>query len=132
MHLQPNLRKAAVLLTSLAPEDAATLLKKLKPKQVEAVSIEIARLGALGSDEQESIITEFAESNPNALGGEAGGLDLAQALLEKALGKNARETLDNVRQSLDASQVQARENGSGSQHQSGRGTADDQCRFGVT
>jgi flagellar motor switch protein FliG len=99
---QPNLRKAAVLLTSLAPEDAATLLKKLKPKQVEAVSIEIARLGSLGSDEQESVITDFAESNPNALGGEAGGLDLAQALVEKALGKNARETLDNVRQSLDA------------------------------
>ncbi len=102
VHNFPNLRKAAVLLTSLSAEDAATLLKKLKPKQVEAVSIEIARLGSLGSEEQESVITEFAESNPNALGGEAGGLELAQALVEKALGKNARETLDNVKQSLDA------------------------------
>ncbi len=102
MFSSPNLRKAAVLLTSLSPEDAANLLKRLKPKQVEAVSVEIARLGALGSDEQEAVITDFAESNPNALGGEAGGLELAQALVEKALGKNARETLDNVKQSLDA------------------------------
>ncbi len=97
-----NIRKAAVLLTSLPAEEAANLLKRLKPKQVEAVSVEIARLGATASDEQEAIITEFAESNPNALGGEAGGLDVAQALVEKALGKNARETLDNVKQSLDA------------------------------
>jgi flagellar motor switch protein FliG len=99
---QSNLRKAAILLTSLPSEEAASLLKILKPKQVEAVSVEIARLSALGSDEQEAVITEFAESNPNALGGEAGGLELAQALVEKALGKNARETLDNVKQSLDA------------------------------
>ena len=40
-----ELRKAAVLLTSLPQEQAAQLMAKLEPKQVEAVSIEIAKLG---------------------------------------------------------------------------------------
>lgn len=87
---------------SLPQESAAQLLGKLEEKQLEAVSIEIAKLGRLASDEQESVITEFTASNPNALGGEAGGLDLAKSLVEKALGKNAGNALDNVRQSIEA------------------------------
>ena len=39
-----DLRKAAVLLMSLPPEQAAGLLGKLDPRQMEAVSIEIAKL----------------------------------------------------------------------------------------
>ena len=39
-----GLRKAAVLLMSLPQDEAAAVLSKLKPKQIEAVSIEIARL----------------------------------------------------------------------------------------
>ncbi len=97
-----NLRKAAVLLTSLPQEDAAKLLGKLKPKQVEAVSIEIAKLGRISSDEQEEVIQEFADQNPNSVGTEGGGLDLAKSLVEKALGRSAAETLDNVRQSIEA------------------------------
>ena len=85
VHSPFYLRKAAVLLTSLPAEEAANLLKRLKPKQVEAVSVEIARLGALGSDEQETTITEFAESNPNALGGEAGGVGEAGSVAAEAI-----------------------------------------------
>ena len=40
-----NTRKAAILLMSLPQEQAAQLLSKLSPKQVEVVSIEIAKLG---------------------------------------------------------------------------------------
>ncbi len=40
----PDVRKAAVLLMSLAQDQAAQLLSKLEAKQVEAVSIEIAKL----------------------------------------------------------------------------------------
>ena len=98
----PEVRKAAVLLMSLPETEAAALMSKLTPKQVELVSIEIAKLGNISGDEQEMAIKEFAESNPQAMGGGSGGLDLAKSLVEKALGKNAGGTLENVRQQIEA------------------------------
>jgi flagellar motor switch protein FliG len=98
----PEIRKAAVLLTSLPEEEAGKLLAKLTPKQVEAVSIEIAKLGSVNGDEQESTIKEFAEANPSSYGAGSGGLDLAKNLVERALGKNAGSTLENVRQQIEA------------------------------
>jgi flagellar motor switch protein FliG len=86
----------------LPEEQAGAILSKLTPKQVEAVSIEIAKLGRVSADEQETVINEFADSNPASLGGNVGGLDLAKSLVEKALGKNATDTIDNVRQSIEA------------------------------
>jgi len=96
------LRKAAVLLMSLPQEEAAQLLTKLSPKEVEAVSIEIAKLTNVTGEEQETVINEFATVNPSAVAGSAGGLDIAKALVERAMGKNAVSTLDNVRQSIEA------------------------------
>jgi flagellar motor switch protein FliG len=97
-----NIRKAAIVLMSLPQEEAATILGRLDPKLVESVSIEIAKIGRISSDEQESAILSFAESNPQALVGSAGGLDVAKSLLERALGKNAQSTVDNVKQSVEA------------------------------
>ncbi len=98
----PSIRKAAVLLMSLPEEEAAQVLGKLTPKQVEAVTIEIAKLGDISGDEQETVIAEFADSSPSSLGGSKGGLDAAKSLVERALGKNAGNTLDNVRQQIEA------------------------------
>jgi flagellar motor switch protein FliG len=97
-----DLRKAAVLLMSLPQEEAAQVMGKLLPKQVEAVSIEIAKLGSVTGDEQSSVITEFANAGPGMLSAGAGGLDVAKSLVEKALGKNAGSTLDNMRQQIEA------------------------------
>ena len=97
-----DIRKAAVLLMSLPQEEAAKVMSKLEAKQVEAVSIEIAKIGRVTSDEQENAIYDFADANPNSLGLDAGGLDLAKSLVEKALGKNASSTFDNIRQSIEA------------------------------
>ena len=98
----PDIRKAAILLMSLPEEQAAQLMSKLAPKQVEQVSIEIAKLGRLSADEQEQVIHEFADSNPAALGIDGGGIDLAKSLVERALGTKAGQTLDVVRQSIEA------------------------------
>jgi flagellar motor switch protein FliG len=87
---------------SLPQEQAAMLLSKLNAKQVEAVSIEIARLGSVSGEEQTQVIQDFANANPTELTGGTGGLNLAKSLLETALGKNANATLDNVRQSIEA------------------------------
>jgi flagellar motor switch protein FliG len=97
-----DVRKAAVLLMSLPQDQAAQLLGMLEPKQVEAVSIEIAKIGGVSGDEQEAVIKDFAAANPTALVGSAGGLEIAKSLVEQALGKGAGSTLDNVRQSIEA------------------------------
>jgi len=102
MTTHPGIRKAAILLTSLPADEAAQLLGKLDSQQVEAVSIEIAKLKRLSSDEQEAVIYEFADANPNELGGASGGLEVAKTLVEKALGKKGGETFNNVRQSIEA------------------------------
>ena len=97
-----DIHKAAVLLMSLPQQQAAQLLSKLEPKQVEAVSIEIAKMGAIGGDEQQSVIEEFANVSPTQLSGRSGGLELAKSLVEQAFGKAATATLENVRQSIAA------------------------------
>ena len=97
-----EMRKAAILLMSLPDEQAGKLLAKLDPKQVEAVSIEIAKTSGVDGDEQEQVIQEFASANPNALTSRSGGLELAKQLVERALGKGASATLESVRQSIEA------------------------------
>lgn len=97
-----DMRKAAILLTSLPPEEASQLLAKLEPKQVEKVSIEIATLGSITGIEQQAVFKEFAEASPSSLTGGSGGLDVARRLVERALGKNAGNTLETVRESIEA------------------------------
>lgn len=97
-----NLRKAAVLLMSMPQEQASQLLARLDPKQIEAVSVEIARLSQVTADEQEQTIREFAAAQPGSLTGGQGGLEVARGLLEQALGKAAGTTLEAVRQSIEA------------------------------
>ena len=96
-----DIYKAAILLTSLPEEEAAEVLGRLDPKMVEQVSIEIARMRAVTLEEQEQTIMQFAESNPAAIHSDGAGLDRARSLVQKALGKNANDTLDNIRQSIE-------------------------------
>ena len=97
-----DIRKAAILLMSLPSDQASAMISKLAPKQLEAVSIEIAKLGQVSGDEQEQVIHDFALANPSKLAGGAGGLSVARGLLEHALGKSASQTIDNIRQSIEA------------------------------
>ncbi|MCC9608461.1 flagellar motor switch protein FliG [Blastopirellula sp. JC732] len=98
----PNLRKAAIVLMSLPEDDAAQLMGRMSPKEVELVCIEIAHLDRLTGTDQEAAILSFAEQNPNQLAGAGGGIGLAKNLVTRALGKGANETLDNVRQSVES------------------------------
>jgi flagellar motor switch protein FliG len=100
--LMSEMRKAAILIASLPEDEAVNLLSRLEPKQVEQVSIEIARLKNVSADEQDQVINQFAESSPGSSGFEAGGLERAKQLVQAALGKNATTALDNIRQSIEA------------------------------
>jgi flagellar motor switch protein FliG len=96
-----DIHNAAVLLMTLPEEEASGLMSKLDPKQVEQVSIEIAKTRAIAADEQERVIKDFTEANPT-MAGRGGGLELAKSLLQKALGSNAAAALVNIRQSIEA------------------------------
>jgi flagellar motor switch protein FliG len=96
-----DVHNAAVLLMTLPEEDASTLLSQLEAKQVEQVSIEIARLRSVSPEEQEKVILEFAETTPSS-GGGGGGMEVAKSLLQKALGSGAGAALDTVRQSIES------------------------------
>jgi flagellar motor switch protein FliG len=97
-----DIHKAAVLLTSLPEEQAAALMSRLDSKMVEQVSIEIARLKSISSEEEQHVILQFAESTPSGSSSTSGGLDRAKSLVQLALGKNANAALDNIRQSIEA------------------------------
>src|SRR5262249_54602676 len=71
---EAELRKAAVLVVSLPQEEAAALMSKLTQKQIEIVSIEIAKLGRVPPDEQDTVINEFADMNPNRISSSTGNL----------------------------------------------------------
>ncbi len=96
-----DLHKAAVLIMSLPEDQAGDIMTRFNPHEVEQVSIEIARMERVTAEEQEEVIKEFADTNP-AAGGGAGGLDYAKKLVKSALGSAAGDTLDNIRQSIEA------------------------------
>ena len=97
-----TLRKAAVLLMSLTQDKAAQVMARLSKKQIELVSIELAKMGPVSSEEQERVIYEFAEANPYTLGEKRGSFELAKDLVTGALGDDADETVDNVRRSVES------------------------------
>lgn len=97
-----DLRKAAVLLMSLPQDEAGKVMGKLSAKQVELVSVEIAKIGLISGEDQEVAIKDFAEASPASIGAGSGGLEVARNLVEKALGRNASPTIESVRQQIEA------------------------------
>ena len=96
-----DIHKAAIVLMSLPEEEAAVILSKLSAKEVEQVSIEIARTKRISPMEQDTTIREFANTSPSA-STEGGSLDLAKNLVKRALGSDAGQALDNIRQQIEA------------------------------
>jgi flagellar motor switch protein FliG len=98
-----NIRKAAVFLLSLDKPLAAAVLAQLPRAQVEAVTIEIAKLNDVTREQQEAVLTEFSKLAGERTHIERGGLDFANDLLQQSLGKDgAGEILENVRQSMSS------------------------------
>jgi flagellar motor switch protein FliG len=63
----PDIRKAAVLLMSLPKETAGQLMGNLTPQQKQLVSAEIAKIGPLSGDEQDSAINDFAAASQSSI-----------------------------------------------------------------
>jgi flagellar motor switch protein FliG len=81
-----GLRKAAVLLVQIGKENSARVLAQLQDAEVEELSAEIARLGAVETTIAAEVLDEFHEMATVRTSTGAGGIDFARDLLEASLG----------------------------------------------
>lgn len=80
--------KAAILLIALGPEKSAEIFKHLNEDEIEELTLQIANMRLVSSEEKEKILKDFYEL---ALAQEyisEGGINYAKEILEKALGEN--------------------------------------------
>jgi flagellar motor switch protein FliG len=79
-------QKAATLLVSLGPEQAAEILSHLPSEEIEALSLEMAKLRHVEPEQSQSVLTEFvALAEAFDLYAE-GGVSFARDVLERSLG----------------------------------------------
>jgi flagellar motor switch protein FliG len=90
-------KKAAVMLMVLGPDVAGLVLKHLEPDHIEQLSLEIARLDRVTSDQREQIIHEFYDLAIAQDYIAEGGIEHARKVLESALGlEKSQEVLNKI------------------------------------
>ncbi len=93
--------KAAILLVALGPELAAKIFKHLKEDEIEQLTLEIANLQKIPSEEQRRVIEEFHQMCLAQEYIAQGGIDYAKEILEKALGsQKAMDIINRLTASL--------------------------------
>ena len=94
-------QRAATVIISLGVERASALYKHMEPEDVEQLTLEVAKMGFLDSDQTEAILTEFYQLCRTNRAVTEGGLEYARTVLEKAYGAQmADELLGKVTKSL--------------------------------
>lgn len=76
----------AALLVMLGSESASVILRQFQPREIEAISREMARFTLITRDQQEQILQEFSAVALAASTSIAAGADITRQTLEKALG----------------------------------------------
>src|ERR1051326_6896312 len=79
-------QKLAALLIMLGPESAAIVLKQFQPREIEAISREMARFNLITREQQEDILEEFSEVAVAASTAISAGPEVTRHTLEKAVG----------------------------------------------
>jgi len=79
-------QKLAALLVMLGPESAGVILKQFPPREIEAVSREMARFNLITREQQNEILQEFSELAITASTSVSAGVEVTRATLEKAVG----------------------------------------------
>lgn len=88
-----NAQRAAAVIIALGAEKASQLYKFMEPEDVEHLTLEVAKLGFLDSQQTEEILSEFLQMCTTNKAVTEGGLEYARAVLEKAYGAQAAEDL---------------------------------------
>ena len=81
-----GVQKAAILLITLGPENAAVIFKHLKEEEIEELTLEIANTRSVSPQDKEDVLNEFYQVCIAQQYIAEGGIAYAKELLEKALG----------------------------------------------
>ena len=94
-------QRAATVIIALGVERASALYKYMEPEDVEQLTLEVAKMGFLGSEQTEAILFEFYQLCRTNRAVTEGGLEYARTVLEKAFGQQtALALLEKVTKSL--------------------------------
>ena len=94
-------QKAAAVIVSLGADKASLLYQFMEPEDLEQLTLEVARLGMLNSEQTEAVLTEFYQNCMTNKAVTEGGLEYAKTVLEKAFGQQtASALLEKVTKSL--------------------------------
>lgn len=80
-------QKAAILLISLGPEISAQVFKHLREDEIEQLTLEIANVRKVDTDEKDKILSEFHQIAVAKEVISQGGITYAKEILQKALGE---------------------------------------------
>lgn len=90
-------QKLAALLVMLGSESAAVILKQFQPREIEAISREMARFNLITREQQQEILIEFSDVAVEASTSVSAGVEVTRNTLEKALGSfKASDVLGRV------------------------------------
>lgn len=94
-------QKAAAVVVSLGVDKASKIYKYLNEEDIEKLTIEVAKLGHVESEDTEQVLDEFYKTCLTQKVVTDGGMEYARTVLEKAFGESTAKTLlDKVSQSL--------------------------------
>ena len=94
-------QRAATVIIALGVDRASALYKHMDPADVEQLTLEVAKLGFLDSEQTEEVLNEFYQLCRTNRAVTEGGLEYARTVLEKAYGaQTADELLGKVTKSL--------------------------------
>jgi len=79
-------QKLAALLIMLGPESGGAILRQLQPREVEAISREMARFTLITREQQVEILEEFSDVAVAASTSVSAGVEATRNTLEKAVG----------------------------------------------
>jgi flagellar motor switch protein FliG len=94
-------QKVAILLMAVGEEASAEVTKNLDAEEVEAISLEIAKMERVDPSVVEAVLDEWRHTEQAAFSLASGGVDYARRVLEKAFGPNkAAQVLKRIEAQL--------------------------------
>jgi len=101
MQVLTGRQKAAILLITLGPEVSAQIFKHLREEEIEQLTLEIANVRKVDSQDREHILSEFHQICMAQEYISQGGITYAKDILEKALGESkALEVINRLTATL--------------------------------
>jgi flagellar motor switch protein FliG len=87
----PGLRKAAVFLAQMSKEEAGALMAQLRPREVEAITRELMKLGSVELEDVDVVMREFHGLMTAQSFVGRGGVEFAREILAAGLGQDKAE-----------------------------------------